>query len=65
VPKDGHVTLKVYDIIGSEVSTICDYFLKAGAYNAGFEASNLASGVYFYKLTTGEYTDTKKMTLIK
>ncbi|RPI17866.1 MAG: T9SS C-terminal target domain-containing protein [Ignavibacteriae bacterium] len=65
VPKDGHVTLKVYDIVGNEVSTICDYYLKAGAYNAGFEGSELASGVYFYKLTIGEYTDTKKMTLIK
>lgn len=65
VPKDGHATLKVYDIVGNEVSVICNYFLKAGAYNAGFDASNLASGVYFYRLTQGEYTDTKKMTLIK
>jgi len=65
VPKDGLVTLKVYDMLGNEVCTIWNDFLKAGAYNGGFNGSELASGVYFYTLTAGEYTATKKMTLVK
>jgi hypothetical protein len=65
VPKNGHVTLKVYDMIGNEVGTICNSYLQKGAYNGGFDGINLASGVYFYRLTAGEYTDTKKMTLVK
>jgi hypothetical protein len=65
VPKDGIVTLRVFDMLGNEVCTIWNDFLKAGAYNGGFNGSNLASGVYFCRLTAGEYTDTKKMTLVK
>ena len=65
VPKDGIATLKVYDITGNEISTLCNNFLKAGAYNAGFNGNNFSSGVYFYKLTCGEFTDTKKMILVK
>ena len=65
VPKDGIVQLKVFDMLGNEVSAIWNDFLKAGPYNAGFDGSNLASGVYFYKLITGEYSETKKMTLVK
>jgi hypothetical protein len=65
VPKDGRVTLKVYDMIGNEVATIWDDFLKKGAYNGGFDGTNLSSGVYFYRLTAGEFSDTKKMILMK
>jgi len=65
VPKDGFVTLKVFDMLGNEVCTIYNNFLKAGEYNKEFDGSNFASGVYFYKLNAGEYTDTKKMTLVK
>lgn len=65
VPKDGQVSLKIYDMIGNEISIIWDNYLKAGAYNLSFDGSSLASGVYFYKLTAGEYTDTKKMSLVK
>ena len=65
VPKDGQVTLKVYDMIGNEVAVVCDSYLQKGAYNGGFDGTNFASGVYFYRLTAGEYTDTKKMTLVK
>lgn len=65
VPNDGQVTLKVYDMLGNEVSAICDSYLKKGAYNGGFDGTNFASGVYFYRLTAGEYTDAKKMTLVK
>jgi hypothetical protein len=65
IPKDGFTTLKVYDILGNEVAVLCNCQLKAGAYNAGFEGSKLSSGVYFYKLTSGDFTDIKKMMLVK
>lgn len=65
VPKDGIVKLQVFDVLGNEVSTIWDNFLNAGPYNAGFDGTKLASGVYFYRLTSGEYSETKKMTLVK
>ncbi|MFA5404895.1 MAG: T9SS type A sorting domain-containing protein, partial [Ignavibacteria bacterium] len=65
IPSDGFVTLKVYDILGSEVSTLCNCELKAGAYNAGFDGSDLSSGVYFYKLISGDKIDVKKMMLAK
>lgn len=65
VPKDGNVSLKVYDILGNEVSTIINGFMKAGVYNVDFDGSNLASGIYFYTLKTSEFTSTKKMALIK
>lgn len=65
MPKDGFVTLKVYDMIGSEVKTLVEGNHKAGIYNIYFEGSELASGVYFYRLSTGDFTDTKKMILVK
>jgi hypothetical protein len=65
VPKDGPVTLNVYDVLGNKVSTLCDCFLRAGAYNAGFDGSNLASGTYYYQLRAGELSDTKKLLLLR
>lgn len=65
IPKDGNASLKIYDIVGNEVATYLEGFVKAGEYNALIDASNWASGVYFYKLTTSDFTETKKMTLIK
>lgn len=65
LPTDGFVTLKVYDIIGSEVATLVNQEKAAGKYEASFNASHLASGVYLYKIQVGNFTDTKKMILIK
>jgi len=65
VPKDGNVTLKVYDVLGNEVTTFSDGFMKAGEYNAEFDGSKLSSGVYFYKLIAGDFSSTKKMILTK
>jgi thiol-disulfide isomerase/thioredoxin len=65
VPKDVYVNLKVYDILGNEVKTLVDGNHKAGTYNIFFDGSDLASGVYLYKLTAGDYAETKKMMLIK
>lgn len=65
LPNSGFVSLKVYDILGNEVYTLDQSYRKAGYYEASFDASNLASGVYFYKLVTEGYTATRKMLLIK
>lgn len=61
----GFVTLKVYDLLGKEAATIVNETLKPGNYRIKFNGSSLRSGVYFMKLTTGSYSETKKMLLIK
>jgi len=65
LPKSGNVKLAVYDMIGNEVSVLTNGNLAAGNYTADFNASKLSSGVYFYKLTTDEFSSTKRMMLIK
>jgi hypothetical protein len=65
VPKPTVVKLTVFDILGKEVATLVNEFLQPGNYNFGFDASSLSSGMYFYKMEAGEFTDTKKMMLIK
>ena len=65
IPKDGNVSLKIYDILGNEVSKYFDGFMKAGMYNVEFDGSNLASGIYFYKIVADNFTSTKKMILSK
>ena len=63
--KPGLVTLKIYDMLGKEVSTIVNEELKAGYYSYKWDASKLASGIYFYRITAGSYTEVKKMLMIK
>ena len=65
LPKASQVTLKIYDALGNEVKTVADKFELAGNYVESFDGSELASGVYFYKLNAGDYTETKKMSLVK
>lgn len=65
IPKSGLVTLKVYDMVGKEVATLVNEVKTAGNYIVGFNASNLPSGAYFYRLESGNIVDTKKMLLIK
>jgi photosystem II stability/assembly factor-like uncharacterized protein len=65
LPKSGFVTLKVYDMVGKEVATLVNESKTAGNYIIGFNASNLPSGVYFYKIESSNFVDTKKMLLIK
>lgn len=65
IPKNELVTLKVYNILGSEVTTLVNQKLAAGSYNYNFEASNLASGIYLYELRAGDFTQVKKMNLLK
>jgi hypothetical protein len=61
----GFVQLKIYDLLGREVTTLINEQLKPGSYEAEWDGSNFASGIYFYSLVADEYTQTKKMVLIK
>jgi hypothetical protein len=63
--KSAYVTLKVYDLIGNEVASLVDEQKPAGEYFVKFNASKLASGIYFYRLGTSNYSEMKKMVLIK
>jgi len=63
--ENSYVTLKIYDIVGREVKTLVSANQPAGTYLIDFNAENLASGVYFYKLVANGFTDAKKMILVK
>ena len=65
IKEGAFVTLKIFDATGQEVGSYVNEKLNAGVYEANIDASNLSSGVYFYKLQAGNFTDTKKMVLIK
>ena len=71
LPADGNVSLKIYDALGREASTLIDKFQKAGYHNLTFDASQLSSGIYFYRLiyssadSKNNYTAIKKMILIR
>jgi outer membrane protein assembly factor BamB len=65
IPQDTRVTLKVYDLMGREVGTLLNRYQKAGSYDVIFQAENLASGIYFYTLTSGNFKATKKLILLK
>ena len=64
-PVGGWQTLKVYDVLGREVATLIDEYKPAGKYDVEFDGSNYSSGVYFYKLRDVNYTQIKKMILLK
>lgn len=65
LPKSGLVTLKVFDVMGREVSTLINEVQQPGLYRVKFDASNLTSGVYFYRIESGSFIQTKKMMLVK
>jgi hypothetical protein len=65
LPKDGLVTMKVYDILGAEVVTLVNEEKVAGKYEVNFNAATLASGVYIYRLSINDYINVKKMVLVK
>ena len=64
-PLGGFVTLKIYDILGQAVATLVDEFQKAGNYEVQFDAKNLTSGIYFYRLQSGGFSSSKKMMFLK
>ncbi len=59
------VTLKIYDILGAEVAVLVNEYKSPGNYKAVFDASNLSSGIYFYRLNTRNYSTVKKMILLR
>ncbi|HPI38424.1 MAG TPA: T9SS type A sorting domain-containing protein [Ignavibacteriaceae bacterium] len=65
IPKTEYVTLKVYDVLGNEVANPVNQILTAGNHSVQFNANSLTSGMYFYRITAGSYSEVKKMTLIK
>jgi hypothetical protein len=65
LPNREHVSLKVYDMLGHEVATVVNEEQTAGTHEVTFNGINLASGVYYYRLLSGSYVDTKKFILVK
>ena len=65
IPSDGFVRLKVYDILGKEISTLVNEEQNKGYYEVDFDAKNLSSGVYIYRIESGSFTDSKLMILQK
>lgn len=65
VPYDGIVTLMVYDLNGKEICSLVKENKPAGYYSVDFDGNNLSSGMYFYRLITGDYKETRRMMLIK
>ncbi|MDP3149058.1 MAG: FISUMP domain-containing protein [Ignavibacteria bacterium] len=65
LPKEGMVTIKIYDLLGREVKTLVDEYKSAGSYNVEFNASNLSSGTYIYRMVTENFTEIKKLILMK
>ena len=65
LPMAGKITLKVYDLLGRKVETLIDGRMEAGAHQVVFDASRLASGVYFYQLQVGTFVASKKLVLLK
>ncbi|MBU0559165.1 MAG: peptidoglycan DD-metalloendopeptidase family protein [Bacteroidetes bacterium] len=65
LPQGGMVSIRVYDMLGIEVKTLVNEYNSAGSYRVEFNASNLSSGTYFYRLTTENFTEIKKLILVK
>ncbi len=65
IPKSGNISFKIYNSVGQLVSTYFEGFIEAGNYNADIDASKFASGIYFYTLSSSDFTETKKMMLVK
>jgi hypothetical protein len=65
IPKESFVTLKVYDILGNEITALLNERKSAGNYTVNFNASNLPSGIYFYRMLAGSFVSTKKFVLLK
>ncbi|MGA9408625.1 MAG: T9SS type A sorting domain-containing protein, partial [Bacteroidota bacterium] len=65
VPTAGKVLMKIYNVLGQEVATLVNTQQSAGTYNVTFNASRLASGMYFYRISSGSFVQVKKMLLVK
>ncbi|MBI5730102.1 MAG: T9SS type A sorting domain-containing protein [Ignavibacteriales bacterium] len=65
IPEDGKVLLKVFDVLGREITTLINEFTIAGKHNVAWDGTNFASGIYFYSVTFKGKTLNKKMLLVK
>jgi flagellar hook assembly protein FlgD len=65
LPQNAKVVIKVYDILGRLVKELVNEYKEAGYYKVKFDGTNLASGVYLYRIESGTYVQTKKMVLVK
>ena len=65
IPVNGMVSLKVYDVLGREIGTLVNDSRPAGNYSVNFDATSLSTGLYFYRLHSGNFTETKRMMLVK
>jgi Secretion system C-terminal sorting domain len=65
IPKSGIVIIKVFDVLGREVSTLVNEYKFAGNYSVQFNAGKITSGVYFYRIESGSYVQTKKLVVLK
>lgn len=65
IPKPERVNISVYDVLGSKVKELVNEEKEAGTHEAQFDASNLSSGIYFYRITTKDFLKTMKMLMLK
>ena len=65
IPERSFITIKVYDVLGNEITTLVKEEKPAGKYNFNFDGTSFSSGIYFYQLKTGSFVETKKMILLK
>ena len=65
IPKEGFVKLVIYDALGRESETLVNEELNAGKFRVNWNASTLSSGIYFYRLTAGSHSETRKMVLVR
>lgn len=65
IPSDNNVEIKVFNVLGMEVITLLNEYRQAGTHSIEFNASNLSSGIYFYKIVYGKYSEIKKMILLR
>jgi tetratricopeptide (TPR) repeat protein len=65
IPEEGFVTIRIFDVIGREISTLVNQSQKPGKYSVEFNGANLSSGMYFYQLRVNDFVSTKKMMLVK
>lgn len=65
IPKDEFVVIKIYDLLGKEISTLVNEFQSSGSYKIIFDSNHLSSGIYFYRIQSGEFINTKKLIILK
>jgi hypothetical protein len=65
IAKSVDVKISIFNLLGQEVNTLVNQYMPAGSYKVDFDASNYASGTYYYRIITGDFVDTKKMVLVK